>query len=79
MQFNPDKCPTCGTDIEATQDTVPGNARVFRTEKGDYEYSGSTDVDWNGQMHQRTEDGQVWVFCQNGHQFTVSTDEEGLA
>lgn len=67
MHFHPDVCPECEADIAGTHESIPGFARMFRQANGSYEYTGSTDVHWDGQMTDKDPKGRALVECVSGH------------
>ena len=79
MRFDPPKCPECGEDPLGTLEDLTGRAEFSRQEDdGAYEYSGSTEVFWDGQMTRTDEEGKVALLCENGHDW-FATRMEGHA
>ena len=73
MKFTPAVCHrrNCQANITGTEDTVPGLARVFRFEDGEYDWTGTTDICWDAQesIKDPTDPHKILVQCTNGHQF----------
>lgn len=75
MRFEKPNCPQCGEPVEGTVERLAGCAQLFPTEGGEYEYEGSTEVWWNGQITEKDEDGDIALVCPNGHVwYTPFTD-----
>ncbi len=64
------RCPECGEPAEGSVDTVPGVALFTEArEDGHVEYSGTTEVCWDGQTSDwRTEHGML-VQCAAAHEW----------
>lgn len=62
-------CPDCGLEAEGTLETIYGIACFSKIpETNEYEYTGSTDVNWDSQRTVDEPAGFVLV-CRNGHQW----------
>lgn len=66
MKFVPDRCPECGEELWGTLEDITGCALMSRDKDGEYSYTGSTEVFWDGQMT-RTEGGKTILLCRGGH------------
>ena len=75
MTITPDSCPQCGAQIKGTCDVIPGTARVFQNHDGTFEFSGETDVHWDGQQT-KTEGGKARVICTEGHEFLAELTDQ---
>ena len=64
MKLSIPLCPTCGKHAAGTVDIIPGIA-VFTEPDGDGEvqYSGDTDIDWNGQEPRKGPNQLPLVTC----------------
>lgn len=77
MKFDPIKCPHCGEVARGSIETVTGVALFTGPdEKGEVEYAGETDIDWNTQETIIDEDADgdpvgVILSCPNGHEWTA--------
>jgi hypothetical protein len=67
MRFDPSTCPACGQPAQGTLETIPGLARLIFDEQGDAQYLGQTDVCWDAQTPDRTDDGRAVLVCPGGH------------
>lgn len=67
MRFNPNTCPRCGSPFEGQLDVIPGVALMTQFEDGSYEWTGTTDVHWDGQMPERPDGNErkVILVCSN--------------
>lgn len=78
MKYAIPKCPECGEVLQGECDYTPGCAEVEEVEPGVFEYTGSTDMFWDGQVNERDlervikgekQDTLSRVQCHNGHQW----------
>lgn len=76
LKFTPPVCPTCGADIRGTVDTIPAIAELNRFEDGSYEWSGHTEVLWDGQSGEYDDQGRAEVCCANGHHWCAEMEEQ---
>lgn len=67
MKFNPDRCPKCGGYAMGTGETIPGVAMMSREDDGTFEYDGETEVGWDGQTTDTSDDGKVELWCGGWH------------
>lgn len=68
MTIKPSTCPECGGTVHGTCELIPGTAVLQQSEGDGFEYSGWTDICWDGQ---RTEyvGGRARVCCERGHEW----------
>lgn len=52
LQYAIPRCPICGADIAGEVDLVPGRSEVERNADGTYQYTGETDMFWDGQENE---------------------------
>lgn len=57
------RCPSCGGEPRGTVESVPGCALLNFDESGRAEYAGETDIEWDGQTTDTTEDGRLLLLC----------------
>ena len=79
MRLNPSKCPQCGQQAKGTLETIPGVARLLFDEDGRAEYTGSTDVCWDGQETVLDESGRATLVCPDGHDWPAVMDDSDPA
>jgi hypothetical protein len=77
MKIKPSKCEECGRPVVGFVDKIPGCvARVFK-DKGQWDFTGDTEVNWNGQVHHRDpRTGQPIVCCEQGHEWPATVEGE---
>lgn len=75
MKFSIPTCPSCGAAAAGTSDLVPGVALLTIDADGNAEYSGETQMDWNGQRP-KIIDGELVLRCHEGHEWQSPCDEE---
>ena len=70
MRFNPIHCPECGEAAWGTLEKLHGCAELTEPdpETGAVDYSGFTEVLWNGQTTVAA-DGKVTLLCRAGHEW----------
>lgn len=72
MKFEPSHCPACNEPTRYTCDTIPGYAKLTEPDaNGITEYTGETDVDWDGQQSNQDEEGRIEVACRNWHRWAA--------
>jgi hypothetical protein len=76
MRFTPDVCPDCGEPIYGTCDMIPGAALLTANDDGTFDYSGETDVFWDGQTTNEAGEDRVWVQCHNGHEWKAAISDD---
>lgn len=59
MKYGTPKCPECGQTLAGECDLIPGRAEVFEREDGTFEYTGNTEVFWDGQANETNEEAHV--------------------
>jgi hypothetical protein len=78
MKFDKPNCPECGEVAAGTVDLIPARANFEEelSDDGSFEYSGQTDVYWDGQysvgpdgVHSRYVDEPMTLECHAGHQW----------
>lgn len=76
MTILPNVCPECGDVVHGTCEIIPGTAVLHENDDGSFEYSGWTDVCWDGQRSEYVGD-QIRVCCEQGHEWlALATDTE---
>lgn len=75
MRWAIEKCPTCGKEVSGTLETVQGQALVTKQDDGSFEYSGQTEMFWDGQETLQ-KDGKDVLMCKNGHEWTAKRIED---
>lgn len=81
MRFTPEtcRCPDCGDPPRGTVDLIPGVALFGGEEDGEYDYSGTTDVCWDGQYTVTLPDDppeSLRLVCRAGHEWLGMMVEE---
>jgi hypothetical protein len=69
MHFKPLRCPRCNKLPRGTLETVTGIAELVISDGGGADYSGQTDIDWNGQETVRDDQGMVTLIGECDHQW----------
>jgi len=72
MRLDPPTCPVCGQVARGTVETIPGLALLSFDERGEADYSGGTEVHWDGQAVDRDSQGRVRLICPAGHQWLAT-------
>jgi hypothetical protein len=74
-----DVAAVCDAEFIATDESLPANASMeFNESTGAYEYTGNTDVCWDGQTTNVGPNDRVLVLCESGH-ITESPEGFGVA
>ena len=63
-----DACPACGSSEVGTVESVPGVA-LSRISEGRLEWTGQTEIDWNGSETLATDDGPVLACASCGERW----------
>jgi hypothetical protein len=70
MKFDKPKCPQCGAPPRGTIDRLQGCAELSDAdEAGEFEYSGTTNVWWDGQRTIRDKKNRVLLMCEDAHEW----------
>lgn len=73
MKFGTMKCPECGEQAAGTLETVTGRAEFDEPdEDGNVEYSGETQIFWDGQMTVTKIENEIeyaTLLCHEGHEW----------
>lgn len=76
MKFEPFNCPKCGLAARGTVESLSGVAEFNDAdEEGNVEYSGNTEVFWDGQMTETDEEGNVALVCLNGDEWYAKMED----
>jgi hypothetical protein len=67
MRFDPLFCPECGEMARGTLETITGVAEFDASDNGSVEYSGYTEINWDGQETVTDDGGNARLVCPNGH------------
>jgi hypothetical protein len=67
VRSDPWRCPERGDAAEGTHELVPGVALPTFDERGEAEYLGETELDWNRQRSIHDEAGRVTLSCPRRH------------
>ncbi len=51
MKLTITKCPKCTEVVTGMVDLIPGNANLDTPKRGETDYAGETDVDWDSQSN----------------------------
>jgi len=73
MRYEPGTCPICGKPARGTVETLSGIAEFSRRGDGEVEYSGYTDICWDGQRTVVDPQGRVTLICPSGHEWPASS------
>ncbi len=77
MKFEKPKCPDCGAYASSTWDNVPGQALLTEPdENGEFDYVGETEMFWDGQTTDETEEGLL-LGCDCGETWRSKLLPEG--
>ena len=76
MKFEPFLCPTCGQSPRGTIETVNGVAEFVHHDDGTVEYSGYTEIWYDGQMTDKDGEGKVTLICPDAHEWKSTMMEE---
>jgi hypothetical protein len=71
MRLAPATCPVCRRPAKGTLEIIPGLALLLIGEEGLADYSGQTEIDWNGQKTVEDEQGRVVLICPVGHEWSA--------
>jgi hypothetical protein len=71
MRLDPATCPVCRRPSKGTLEIIPGLALLLFGEDGLAEYSGQTEIDWNGQKTVEDDPGRVVLRCPVGHEWSA--------
>ena len=77
MRFKKPHCPECGELLRGTVEVLHGCAEIEPNNPGDvsdpaaleFQYSGQTDVWWDGQRTCEDNRGRAQLICPNGHEW----------
>lgn len=77
MRFEPIRCPACGEYAIGTVDMVPCCAEFDIDEAtGEVEWSGHTEVYWDGQQTSLGGCGRMLLQCRAGHEWEAADYED---
>jgi hypothetical protein len=81
MRFDPIRCPECGELANAVMEEIR-YCRALISEPGpdgEVEYSGGTDVNWDGQAPMREDGGRILLTCPDGHDWLAVASGEDIS